>query len=194
MADKPLLIIVNGLPGAGKTTLARRLAADVGVPVFSRDGIYETLYDALGCGASGDPPLPGAASFALLYQVAGAVLAAGQPVLVEGFFGRPEVRREEFLRLRQRHNFEPFEILCVADGAVLVERFLARGTSGERHESHRDRDMEWLEDNETRLRHGQLAPLSLGGTMLEINTTTPDGFVYEDVLRQIRAALAKTGA
>ena len=38
---KPLLIIVNGLPGTGKTTLARRLAADLHLPVFSRDGMYE---------------------------------------------------------------------------------------------------------------------------------------------------------
>ena len=47
MTGKPLLIIVNGLPGTGKTTLARRLAADLGLPTFSRDGLYETLYDAL---------------------------------------------------------------------------------------------------------------------------------------------------
>ncbi len=46
---KPLVIIVNGLPGTGKTTLAKRLAADVHLPVLHRDGIYETLYDGLAC-------------------------------------------------------------------------------------------------------------------------------------------------
>ena len=105
LPSKPLLILVNGLPGAGKTTLARRLAADLRLPVFSRDGIYETLYDALDGAAAGVPSLLGAASFALLYQSAGAVLAAGHPVIVEGFFGRPDLRRNEFLDLQQRHDF-----------------------------------------------------------------------------------------
>lgn len=189
MPDKPLLIIVNGLPGAGKTTLARRLAADLRLPVFSRDGIYETLYDALDGAAAGAPPLLGAASFALLYQSAGAVLAAGQPVIVEGFFGRPDLRRNEFFDLQERHDFEPLEILCVADGTVLMERFLARNVSGERHESHQD--MEWLAQNETRLLNGQFAPLTLRGTVIQINTTTRDSFEYAVVLRLAREALQR---
>src|SRR5438309_696520 len=117
---KPLLIIVNGLPGTGKTTLARRLAAYVRLPVFSRDGMYETLYDTLECRSNGLPPLLGSATFTLLYSVTGSVLAAGQSVIVEGFFGRPELRSAEFLHLQHAYDFEPFQILCNADGVVLL--------------------------------------------------------------------------
>ncbi|WP_338258403.1 AAA family ATPase [Dictyobacter halimunensis] len=84
---KPTLIIVNGLPGSGKTTLSRRLAADVPLPIFSRDGIYETLYDALDCNSHGMPPLLAKSTFTLLYYVLGSVLAGGQSVIVEGFLG-----------------------------------------------------------------------------------------------------------
>ena len=189
---KPLVILVNGLPGTGKTILARRLAADVRLPVFSRDGIYETLYDALECHSNGLPPLLGSAAFTLLYYVVSSVLAAGQSVIVEGFFGRPELRTAEFLHLQRTYDFEPFQILCNADGAVLLERFLARVGIPERHVGHRDRDLEWIEQNKEHLLQAHLPPLALGGQLVEIDTTTPDRFDYADLLQRVHAALFNT--
>lgn len=187
--NKPVLIIVNGLPGTGKTTLARRLAADVHLPIFSRDGLYETLYDALECRSNGSPPLLGSAAFILLYSVIGSVLAAGQSVIVEQFFGRPELRTAGLLQLQRRHDFEPFQILCRTEGSVLLGRFLARVGTEERHGGHRDQ--EWLEQNKARLLQGQLAPLALGGRLVEIDTTTPHSFDYAGLLNQVRVALAE---
>ncbi len=185
---KPVLILVNGLPGTGKTTLARRLAADVHLPVFSRDGLYETLFDALDCRSNGAPPLLGSAAFALLYHVIGAVLAAGQSVMVEQFFGRPELRTAELLQLQHTSDFEPFQILCRTEGSVLLERFLARVGAEERHGGHQDK--EWLEQNKAHLLQGHLAPLALGGQFVEIDTTTPHSFDYAALLAQVRAALS----
>ena len=186
---KPLLIIVNGLPGAGKTTLARRLAADVQLPVFSRDGMYETLYDALQYQSNECSPLIGPATFTLLYYVASSVLAAGQSLIVEGFFGRPELRSAEFLHLQHASDFEPFQILCKADGRVLLERFLARVGAVERHVGHRNSDLEWIEQNKERLLQGRLTPLALDGQVIEIDTTTPHSSDYADLLQRVHAAL-----
>jgi predicted kinase len=189
---KPLLIIVNGLPGTGKTILARRLAADVRLPVFSRDGIYETLYDALECQSNGCPPLIGPATFTFLYYVASSLLAASQSLVIEGFFGRPELRSAELLHLQHAYDFEPFQIVCKTDGRVLLERFLARVETVERHIGHRDRDLEWLEQNKELLLQGHLTPLALGGQVVEIDTTTPPSFDYADILQRVRAALLNT--
>lgn len=42
-----LVVLVNGLPGSGKTTLARELAPALGLMLLSKDAIKETLADHL---------------------------------------------------------------------------------------------------------------------------------------------------
>ncbi|MCY9661551.1 ATP-binding protein [Paenibacillus chondroitinus] len=190
LMSKPFVIIINGLPGTGKTTLAKRLEQDLRMPLFSRDGIYETLYDALDCQNNSCPPLMAPASFTMLYAIAGTLLSAGQSMIIEGFFGRPELRSAEFLKLQQRTSgFEPIQILCRTDGKVLLERFLTRMGAKDRHAAHAD--LEWIEqeENKERILRGDLTPLTLGGTMIEVDTTTPDSFDYALLIKSIKMAL-----
>lgn len=50
-----LVVLVNGLPGAGKTTLARSLSRRVRLPLFSKDVIKEAHAEVLGA----EPPTRG---------------------------------------------------------------------------------------------------------------------------------------
>ena len=182
---KPLLLIINGLPASGKTSLARRLSTDLKLPAFARDSIYETLYDALAYPQNEIPAQLGSAAFALLYHVLGSVLGVGQSVIVEGFFGRPELRTTEFLKLQQVHNFEPFQIMCVADGNVLIKRVIERAKSDARHFGHQDEA--WLAQNKELLLQGRIPPLKLSGELIEIDTTNPEQMDYAGLLHRIRA-------
>ncbi|SED18936.1 shikimate kinase [Streptomyces sp. TLI_105] len=49
MNDKAF-VIVSGLPASGKTTLGRRLATGLGLPLVDKDAILEFLYGSLGVG------------------------------------------------------------------------------------------------------------------------------------------------
>ena len=45
-------IVVSGLPGSGKTTLARQLARAMGLPLLDKDDILERLFESKGVGDS----------------------------------------------------------------------------------------------------------------------------------------------
>ena len=45
---RPLVVVVTGPPAAGKTTIAREVAARLRLPLITKDTIKEALFDGLG--------------------------------------------------------------------------------------------------------------------------------------------------
>ncbi|MEU4698814.1 AAA family ATPase [Nonomuraea dietziae] len=162
-----LVVLVNGLPGSGKTTLAGALATDLGLPLFSKDRIKETLADTLGL----TPPdgltarqwsqklgaAAGETLWALLSDAShGAVLESPwlahlRPVVAAG--------------LRRAGAHRVHEVWCEVPVHIARTRYESR--AGSRHPVHDDLqvdDRQWLEWE----RHAE--PLGLGITYL-VDTT-----------------------
>jgi predicted kinase len=73
---RPWLVALKGLPGVGKTTLARELGGTLGWPLLDHDDIKDAL-------AASGAAVSGAASYELLFRLAGRQLLLGLSVLCD---------------------------------------------------------------------------------------------------------------
>jgi predicted kinase len=156
MAER--LILVNGLPGSGKTTLATRLGAALGVPMISKDAIKEALYSVAPVARS---RALGAIAMDAAWSLAAEALGT---VVLESWWFRP--RDLGYAEAAWRRCGEPdlVEVWCDVPPDVALARCLARVRSEEMYEDHRIATSwdDWTE---------HAAPLAIGD-VLRVDTST----------------------
>jgi predicted kinase len=180
------LIIITGSPGAGKTILARRLARDLGLPLITKDGIKEMLFDTLGWQDREHSQKLGHASFELMFYFLECQLTAGKPAIAETAFWT-KFHTPRFLILQEKYGFEPIQIFCRAETDLLFERFQKRVESGERHPGHIDHLAAHAQFIEV-VSEGRYGRLEIGGSLFEIDTTDFQKIDYEG-LQEVLASM-----
>ena len=81
--DSPLLLIVTGLPCAGKTTLARRLALALNLPLVTKDDLKELLFETVGWTDRAWSKRLGQAAYESMSYFIDTQLAACYPLILE---------------------------------------------------------------------------------------------------------------
>ncbi len=152
-------IVVSGVPGSGKTTLALPLAAEIQAPLLNKDTIHETLFDSLGLADRESSLRVGKASVDLMYA-----LARRTPLVVLDNFWRhseaPTLSRIDSLLI---------QIYCRCPPLLAMERYRSRAPS--RHRAHFEEEV--IYDSREVWFTEPPGPLDLPGPLVEVNTEHP---------------------
>ena len=125
-------IVVSGLPGSGKSSLAKRLSALLNLPVIDKDDILERLFDSKGVGDSAQRRLVSRESDSILRDEA----TASRGAILVSFWHVPGMPADsgtptDWL-LRLSHHV--VNIHCACSPEVAAARFCQR----KRHPGHLD--------------------------------------------------------
>ena len=155
-----LLIIVTGLPGSGKTSLAIPLAVELGVSLLSKDVIQETLFDHLKPENREASRRLNEASYAVLLEVARVARGA----VVEGFWRH----KEDTVALSQLCA-PLLELYCDCPPRLAMERYRLRAPT--RHPGHFEEEVVY-DESEVWFKEAA-EPLHVGRATLRVDTTKP---------------------
>lgn len=187
--NQPLLIIVTGMPGTGKTTLSESLSNQYKLPLISKDSLKERIFDTLGWSDKAWSLKVSSASHRIMDYLVDEQLKSGQSVIVESNFKR-EIDSLRFNGIKSKHNCNIIQILCWAEGETVFRRFMERIENGQRHQGH----TEDISTDEIRRifveANGRDEPLDIDGATVELDTTHPSSISYDEIHQQIDRLIA----
>ena len=173
-------IVISGLPGSGKTTLGRRLAPALDLPLIDKDDILERLFESQGIGDAAWRRRLSRDSDVILQHEAmnssGAILAS--------FWRVPGMPPDsgtstDWLDTSSHHLVN---VHCVCAPEVAAQRFLER----QRHPGHLDGASSFAEVLESLRRLTELPPLAI---IPRIDVDTSGEPNLANVVRAVRSAL-----
>jgi aminoglycoside phosphotransferase family enzyme/predicted kinase len=132
-SDAPALVVVGGLSGTGKSTVAAALAARTGFQHINSDRVRKQLAGVAPTDRPGEAlytPQRSAATYAAMYRTAGEALARGEGAILDGTFQR-RIDRNAARAVAQRAGVPLLLVECVASDAEIRRRLAARSARGD---------------------------------------------------------------
>ena len=195
------LILIAGMPAAGKTSIGRRLSGDLKIPMLSKDSIKEILFDTVGFKSREEKNALGVAAFQMMHDAAKNILLCGGSVILENNFDNAS--KPDVMRLIAQTCARTLTVLVDCEYAEVYRRYVKRDQSPERHRGH---VLNTIYPEPAGAGTSPYAPLpcntlqkgmeargfrtfDVGGERIEIDTTDFDSFDYPALLDNIRERL-----
>ena len=130
---RPVLVVLVGLPGTGKTSFARRLAERFPLQVLESDALRRVLFPK-----PAHTPEESARFFRAIHQVIAVLLERGTPVLLDAT-NLVEAQREALYRVAEDAGARLALVQLQAPGEMVQERLARRGV-GPGSQEHSEAD------------------------------------------------------
>jgi predicted kinase len=180
---KPKMILVTGLPASGKSWLANELSKALRTPQITKDGLKVAMLKELGVRDRAWDVQIGTAAIKIQMQLAIEFLQKGIPIILESNF-KQEFDAPLILEVIKKTSCDCLQIVCSANGDVLVDRYVKRTSS-----SDRPKELNAVADIEIYgpiLKKGY-EPLKLPGQLMTVDTNN-----FEEVdLSTLTSSIAK---
>lgn len=193
------LIIIAGMPSAGKTTLARKLSAVFGYPILEKDEMKEMLFDHLGYADRIEKRKLDYASNAILLQTTEKLLQKDVSLIIVNNFRSDAA--EAVQGVISRCGCKCVNVFLGGDADVFYQRYVERDKLKLRHQGHTfiDRYPPQPGDDVNKSMTRQdfadifekqgMAEFKIEGTRIDVDATYPEKVDTDALVAKIKEAL-----
>lgn len=181
--SQSLVILILGLPGAGKTTLGKKIADELHLPFISKDGIKVRLFDVYGWKDREASKQAGSAAYKLMDYFIEEQIRHGNSLILESTFN-PAYDNARFQVWQKEYGVRYVQLYCYADADVVRQRFAERAKTDTRHVSAVEGD-EGLRVLEGYIQQG-FQPLNVDSAILKVDTTDFSKINEAEIIKQVK--------
>lgn len=127
-------ILITGMPGSGKSTFANEISHKFDIPVYSKDGFKEVLFDTLGFNSREEKVKLGIAATELMYSAAEELMKHNKMFILDNNFENTLTERLDILL--DKYRYTAITVRLTGDPKVIYERFSYRDLNTNRHRGH----------------------------------------------------------
>lgn len=176
-----VLIIIAGMPGAGKTRFANYLSDKLQISLICKDKLKEIIWEKMYYDAS-ETQKYGSLAYDLSFHFCEMLMKSKRTIIVESNFGNicPDI----LVKMINKYGYKVITILFDGDVEVIHKRFVERDITEERHPglivNGRFNDFEFFKKATQPCRD-----FDYGDCIITVDTTDFSKVSYDDIVAKI---------
>ena len=192
------LIIIAGMPSAGKTTISSKISKAFCMPVLEKDNIKEELFDTIGYADLEEKRQLDIISTAILLRCAEDILKSGNSLIIVNNFRKDS--SEIVQNMIDRTGCLCVNVFLGGDADVFYKRYVERDKKKLRHQGHTFIDRypplagDDVNKSMTRMDFANIfekqgmAEFKINAPRIDVDATYPDNIDTEELIIKIRQA------